>query len=191
VKRPTGPPLEPPEPEWRVALRLDWEDRLEATEELVKLGQFPPESLEEARARMAWELDHPDESDVTIGDHEVTRREIWEREVEARGGARSPDRPGPRTLATIQQAHVDWLDAQALDGKVNRESPVWKWRLSLLPQRAADLVGALLARARQVRRSPRARERRPRRSGPPSRDGPDEPPDDPDDVDRARRGWSR
>lgn len=177
---------EPGELDWRIALRADWEDRIDAT---------PPEKREQARAEMAWELEHADElSHYTDRDgHDVTLREMWEQEAEslrARGLPPQPAQPSPAFLDGMQRSHVRWLDEQIRD---ERTSPEWRFRFlhvrGALTQRAGDLVGALLARAWQVGRSTRPREQRPRRSGPSSRDGPsDEPPDDLDD--RARRGWS-
>jgi hypothetical protein len=95
----------------------------------------------------------------------------------------------PAGQDAMQRRHVDWLDAQIQDERISPESRFRFLRVrGVVSQRAGDLVGALLARARQTRRSPRAREQRSRRSGPPSRDGPGDGEDDePDDVDGARR----
>jgi hypothetical protein len=189
-------PADPLKPDWRTALRIHWEDELEASEELVESGQLAPEALEEDRARMVQELGHADEILVRFPDgEEISLKEMYERKAATLRARGLP--PDPRLLRqdAMQRRHADWLDARIQD---DRTSPEWRFRFlhvrgvlrGALTQRAGDLAGALLARARQVRGVPRAREQRPRRSGRSSRDGPDEPPDDPDDLDRARRGRS-
>jgi hypothetical protein len=191
------PPTNPPEQDWRVALRIHWEEQLETTEALVESGQLAPEFLENDRTRMARELEHADEIPVRFADgEEITLREMYERRAATLHARGLP--PDPRLLRqdAMRQRWVGIADARIQDERTSPESRLHFLRLrgvllsGGLTQHAGDLVGALLARARQGRRSPRARERRPRRSGRSSRDGPDEPPDDPDDLDRARRGRS-
>jgi hypothetical protein len=171
-------------------LRADWEDRLEAVEQLVELGQYSPEALDARRVEMQYELDNAETILIASGGGgDLTLKDMWEERAEIHGVG--PPKPlAPSQLDQLQQGHVDWLDEAALKGWVDRDSLIWRWRLSLLPQHAVDLVSTLVGRARQAGRA-RSRERRSRRSGS-SRDGPDEPPDDPDDLgNRARRGGPR
>jgi len=138
---------------------------------------------------MAYELEHADVVSIRFGDgRETTLKAMWEEKAATLRALGWPLEPDLLTVASLKQQHIDWLDVQVPAGRISPDAPIWQWRLSLLPQRATDLVAALVGRARQVgRTAPRPRERRARRSGS-SRDGPDDPPDDPDDVDRARRG---
>jgi hypothetical protein len=165
-------------------MRADWEDRLASTKEMVERGLATPESLDTVRELMEWEF-----KDVERRD-DATRAYY---EALADGTLPEPPRePTPQTLAVMMDTHRDWLDVQVREGRISRDSPIWKARMfGMLTYRPADVVVALFGRARQAGRSPRPGGRRARRSGRTSRDGPDEPGgDDPDDVDGARRGWS-
>jgi hypothetical protein len=178
------PPTDPPEPDRRALARIEGEARIAETGKLEQQGLLPAGSADDLREQVEWELTDEDGS-VTNYWQNVDRDELV-REWEQSGPLGPPMTPSQR--ARYEQAYRSFLDERIQD---ERTSPDRRFHLlrmrGALSQRAGELVGALLARARQARRSPRPREQRPRRSGRSSRDGPDEPPDDPDDLDSARR----
>jgi hypothetical protein len=150
--------------EWRARMRADWEARLAETQELVDRGLLPLDSVDVLRVQMESELEGDDSAAADY----------------YRNGGPTPTREPP--VEALQQRYVGWLDTQIVHGKISRKAPVWRWRLSLLPRRAGDLAGTLLACAAQ--RAPRAREHRARSRAsrsPPSSD------DDLADLDPTRR----
>jgi hypothetical protein len=183
------PPTDPPGPEWRALARADWEARLAEARKLEEQGLWPAGSTDFARVQMEIELRDEDGSAAHYWQNVDRDKLAQERE---QFGALGPPL-SPVGQVAMHRRYLDFYDAHIQDERTTPES---RFRFlqargavaRSLSQRAGDLVGALLARARQTRRSPRAREQRSRRSGPPSRDGPGDGEDDePDDVDGARR----